>query len=88
MPDDQAETVGLRDKERLAKRIKFEHLYRDYLSAQTAYADPDGPDDDEVKDPPSDKRMLRNWHYCCRPPRRRGIWVKWEILDRLVATDA
>jgi hypothetical protein len=40
----------------LAKLTKFERLHRDYLAAQAAYADPDGPDDDEVKVPLSEKQ--------------------------------
>ena len=55
----QAETaeVGrLHDRVWLAKLTKFERLHRDYLAARAAYADPDGPDDDEVKAPLSDKQ--------------------------------
>jgi hypothetical protein len=47
----QAETVErghIHDRIWLAKLTKFERLYRDYLAARAAYADPDGPEDDEV----------------------------------------
>ena len=58
----QAETVEvgrLHDRVWLAKLTKFERLHRDYLAARAAYADPDGPDDDEVKSPLSDKAGRR-----------------------------
>ena len=55
----QAETVELghiHDRIWSAKLTKFERLHRDYLAARAAYADPDGPDDDEVKVPLSEKQ--------------------------------
>jgi hypothetical protein len=74
---------------RLAKLTKFERLHRDYLAAQAAYADPDQPDDDEVKDPLNDKRHATELALLVQPaPSTWGIWVKWEILDRLVTIDA
>ena len=48
----QAETAEPASRERAAwraKRIKFERLHRDYLAAQAACKDPDGPDDDEQR---------------------------------------
>jgi hypothetical protein len=87
----QAETVKSdpHDRSWLAKRIKFERLHRDYLAARAAYADPDGPDDDEVKTPLSDKQDAAELALLVQPsPATWGIWVKWEILDRLVTTDA
>lgn len=86
----QAETVDPRDRRVwLAKLIKFERLYRDYLAARAAYADPDGPDDDEVKNPLSEKQAAAELALLAEPsPLTWGVWVKWEILDRLVTTDA
>jgi hypothetical protein len=87
----QAETAGAIPHDRIwhAKRIKFERLHRDYLAAEAAYADPDQPDDDEVKDPLSEKRDAAELALLVQPaPATWGIWVKWEILDRLVTTDA
>jgi hypothetical protein len=88
----QAETVEVlrpHDKARLAKLTKFERLHRDYLAARAAYADPDGPDDDEVKFPLSDKQDAAELALLVQPsPATWGIWVKWGILDRLVTTDA
>jgi hypothetical protein len=72
-----------------AKLTKFERLHRDYLAARAAYADPDGPDDDEVKAPLSEKQDAAELALLVQPaPATWGIWVKWEILDRLVTTDA
>jgi hypothetical protein len=77
------------DRAWLAKLTKFERLHRDYLAARAAYADPDGPDDDEVKTPLSDKQDAAELALLVQPsPATWGIWVKWEILDRLVTTDA
>jgi len=88
----QAETVEvgrLHDRVWLAKLTKFERLHRDYLAARAAYADPDGPDDDEVKSPLSEKQDAAELALLAQPsPATWGIWVKWEILDRLVTTDA
>ena len=88
----QAETVEtgrLHDRVWLAKLTKFERLHRDYLAAQAAYADPDGPDDDEVKSPLSEKQDAAELALLAQPsPATWGIWVKWEILDRLVTKDA
>jgi hypothetical protein len=71
----QAETVELghiHHRAWLAKLTKFERLHRDYLAAGAAYADPDGPDDDEVKTPLSDK-LSRPWSLC-RSKRRASVW--------------
>jgi hypothetical protein len=87
----QAETaeVSIYDRVRLAKRIEFERLYRDYLAGRAAYADPDGPDDDYVKVPLAEKQNAAEMALLTMPsPLTWGIWVKWEILDRLVTTDA
>jgi len=88
----QAETVELghiHDRVWLARLTKFERLHRDYLSARAAYADPDGPDDDEVKNPLFDKQNAAELALLVQPsPAPWGIWVKWDILDRIVATDA
>ena len=73
----------------LAKMTKFQRLHRDYLAARAAYADPDGNDDDEVKNPLYDKQDAAELALLVQPsPATWGIWVKWEILDRLVTTDA
>ena len=87
-PAETAE-VSIYDKVQLAKRIEFERLYRDYLAARAAYADPDGPEDDEVKVPFSEKQDAAELALLVQPsPVTWGTWVKWEILDRLVTTDA
>src|ERR1700719_4502217 len=73
----------------LAKLNNVERLHRDYLPAPAAYAGPDGPDDDEVKVPLSEKQDAAELALLVQPsPSTWGIWVKWEILDRLVTTDA
>src|ERR1700688_583861 len=73
----------------LAKLTKFERPRREYLAAQAAYADPDGPDDDEVKVPLSEKQDAAELALLVQPsPSTWGIWVKWEILDPLDTTDA
>ena len=47
------------------------------------------PDDDEVRDPLSNKQDAAELALLVQPaPATWGIWVKWEILDRLVTTDA
>ena len=85
----EAETVSHSAKVWLAKMTKFQRLHRDYLAAQAAYADPDGPDDDEVKNPLFDKQNAAELALLVHPsPAPWGIWVKWDILDRIVATDA
>jgi hypothetical protein len=85
-----AETADLRpDRAWLAKLTKFERLHRDYLAARAAYAHPDGPEDDEVKIPLSEKQDAAGLALLVQPsPATWGIWVKWEILDRLVTKDA
>ena len=88
IPAETAEAIP-HDRVWLAKLTKFERLHRDYLAAQAAYADPDQPDDDEVKEPLSDKKHATELALLVQPaPATWGIWVKWEILDRLVTTDA
>ena len=73
----------------LGKLTKFERLHRDYLAARAAYADPDGPEDDEVKFPLSDKQDAAELALLVQPsPLTWGIWVKWEILDSVVTTEA
>ena len=48
-----------------------------------------GPEDDEVKAPLSDKQDAAELALLVQPsPATWGIWVKWEILDRLVTEDA
>ena len=84
-----AEPLHVYDRIWLAKLTKFERLHRDYLAARAAYADPDGPDDDEVKIPLSEKQDAAELALLVQPsPATWGIWVKWEILDRLVTEDA
>jgi hypothetical protein len=86
---DTAEVDPSDQRRWLAKLTKFERLHRDYLAAQSPYADPDQPDDDEVKDPLSDKRDAAELALLVQAaPSTWGVWVKWEILDRLVTTDA
>ena len=84
-----AEPLHVYDRIWLGKLTKFERLHRDYLEAQAAYADPDGPEDDEVKAPLAEKQDAAELALLVQPsPATWGIWVKWEILDRLVTIDA
>ena len=76
----QAETSKASPHDRVwrAKLTKFERLHRDYLAARAAYADPDGPDDDDVKIPLSDKHDAAELALLVQPsPATRGFWVKW-----------
>jgi hypothetical protein len=88
----QAETVEpehIHDRLWHDKRVKFERLFRNYLAARAAYADPDTPDDDDVRAPLSEKQDAAELALLVQPaPSPWGVWVKWEILDRLVTTDA
>jgi hypothetical protein len=70
-PDPNRE-VSRYDRVWIAKRIRFERLYRDWLAAQAAYADPDGTDDDGAKDPLYDNQDAAELALLGsrRPPRR------------------
>jgi hypothetical protein len=88
-PQAEKAEVSCYDRIWSAKLTKFERLHRDYLAARAAYANPDGPDDDEVKAPLSEKQDAAELALLVQPaPATWGIWVKWEILAGLVATDA
>ena len=77
------------DKAWRAKRAKFERLHRDYLAAQAACKDPDGPDDDEQRNALFDRQDEAELELLTMPaPLAEYVWTKWEILDRLVTEDA
>ncbi len=87
----RAETAELSPLDALwqAKRVKFERLHRDYLAAQAAYADPDGPEDDEHRHALADKQDEAELALLMTPaPLAEYIWTKWEILDRFATIDA
>ena len=73
----------------LRKLNRFQRLYWDWLAARAAFYDPDVPEDDKVTNTLSDKHDAAEMAPLAEPsPLTWGVWVKWEILDRLITTDA
>jgi len=68
---------------------KFQALYRDWLAARAACADPDGPEDDadmatrELKRDAAERTLL-----AMPAPNPECFFQKWEVLERLVASEA
>ena len=74
----------------LPKLNRFQRLYWDWVAAaRAAFYDPDAPEDDKVTNTLSDKHDAAELALLVEPsPLTWGVWVKWEILDRLVTADA
>lgn len=90
----QAETVEaeIEAESRMMQHAKvdeFRRLHWDYLAARAAYHDPDVAEDDKHMNALHAKQDAAERALLVQPsPVTWGIWVKWEILDRLVTTDA
>ena len=85
----QAEPAeGLSAEERGAF-CKFQSLYHDWLAARAACYDPGGPEDDDDMDKRDRKRDAVELRLLAMPaPNRDCFFQKWEVLERLVASEA
>jgi hypothetical protein len=76
------------DAELKDERIKFERAYSNWHAAMAAYYNPDGPDDDEIVDALAEKRSAAEMELLITPACQSWcVWMKWELLDYLVAEE-
>lgn len=68
---------------------EFQVLYRDWLAARAACADPNGPEEDEDMATRDRKRDAAELALLALPaPNPECFFQKWEVLERLVASEA
>jgi hypothetical protein len=85
----QAETAEGVSAEFSERFEKFQTLYRDWLAARAACADPNGPEDDEDMAARDRKRDAAEMALLAMPaPNPSCFFQKWEVLERLVASEA